>query len=394
MPTNTTNFGLIKPRQEEFYNVDVPNANMDTIDRVLKALQDAISSGASEQDLKILRDALATHLTEIASLTNEGHVMLSNLINGSSEGKAATELAVKNAIAHVKAWGRSKITEGNLQTDPNTTDLSLILVQGHPNAPTGGIWYISTFFYYADPSNAKSQIAVSYNKDYGRGMYWRDCFGGVWQPWVKILDETMKNVPSGVAGLDGNGKLAPGASPADNGFELASRLILSDVSEFSFAGLNAYSEFEIVMNNVNYGLSDAQNENYLTFNDGVYTEGSYTGTSNVGASTSAILRSNLLLLGRKPYTTQGYESKFAAVVKVRKRAATVNGSADFWDVETNYKGFSTISDAGNSNYISAALNTGIFGSYGINPSILRKISIRNASSVLMKNGTVELWVKR
>ncbi len=205
MPTNTTNFGLIKPGQEEFYNVDVPNANMDTIDRVLKALQDAISSGASEQDLKILIDALATHLTEEASLTEAGHVMLSNLISGTSEDKAATELAVKNAIAHVKAWGRSKITEGSLQTDPNTTDHSLILVQGHPNAPTGGIWYISTFFYYADPSNAKSQIAISYNKDYGRGMYWRDCFGGVWQPWVKILDETMKNVPGGVVGIGTDG---------------------------------------------------------------------------------------------------------------------------------------------------------------------------------------------
>lgn len=210
MPTNTTNFSLIKPGQEEFYNVDVPNANMDTIDGVLKALQDAISSGASEQDLKELRDALATHISEIATLTKVGHVMLSNLINGSSDTKAATELAVKNAIAHVKAWGRSKITEGSLQTDPNITDLSLILVQGHPNAPTGGIWYISTFFYYADPSNAKSQIAVSYNKDYGRGMYWRDCFGGVWQPWVKILDSTMINVPNGVVGLDASGKLPTG----------------------------------------------------------------------------------------------------------------------------------------------------------------------------------------
>lgn len=97
MPTNTTNFSLIKPGQEEFYNVDVPNANMDTIDGVLKTLQDAISSGASEQDLKVLRDALATHLAERASLTEVGHVQLSNLITGTSESKAATELAVKNA---------------------------------------------------------------------------------------------------------------------------------------------------------------------------------------------------------------------------------------------------------------------------------------------------------
>ncbi|MFZ0576877.1 MAG: hypothetical protein WAM41_05145 [Psychrobacillus psychrotolerans] len=63
MPTITTNFNLIKPIQGEFYNVDVPNNNMDTIDGVLKTLQDAISSGASEQDLDLLRDALVTHLT-------------------------------------------------------------------------------------------------------------------------------------------------------------------------------------------------------------------------------------------------------------------------------------------------------------------------------------------
>lgn len=67
--TNTTNFNLIKPGQEEFYNVDVPNTNMDTIDGVLKALQDAINSGASEQDLTTLRDALTTHLAD-----NEKHV--------------------------------------------------------------------------------------------------------------------------------------------------------------------------------------------------------------------------------------------------------------------------------------------------------------------------------
>jgi len=64
MPTNTANFNLVKPGQEEFYNVDVPNANMDTIDGVLKALQDAINSGASEQDLTTLRNALTTHLAD------------------------------------------------------------------------------------------------------------------------------------------------------------------------------------------------------------------------------------------------------------------------------------------------------------------------------------------
>lgn len=82
MPTNTTNFSLIKPGQEDFYNVDIPNANMDIIDGVLKALQDALDSGASEQDLKVLSDALATHLAEDVS---EGEVHGMRVVDGRLE---------------------------------------------------------------------------------------------------------------------------------------------------------------------------------------------------------------------------------------------------------------------------------------------------------------------
>ncbi|MBY0122143.1 hypothetical protein [Bacillus sp. S/N-304-OC-R1] len=64
MPGNTTNFNLIKPDQDEFYNVCDQNNNMDTIDRILKTLQDAINSGATEQELATLRQDLATHLAD------------------------------------------------------------------------------------------------------------------------------------------------------------------------------------------------------------------------------------------------------------------------------------------------------------------------------------------
>lgn len=98
MPTNTTNFSLIKPGQEEFYNVDVPNANMDTIDGVLKTLQDAISSGASEQDLKVLRDALATHLAEPSS-----HVYYAD-DTGTANAKI---IAITPVVAYAKGLGIS-----------------------------------------------------------------------------------------------------------------------------------------------------------------------------------------------------------------------------------------------------------------------------------------------
>lgn len=42
MPTSTTNYNLTKPGYEEFYDVGVPNANMDKIDAALKALSDAL----------------------------------------------------------------------------------------------------------------------------------------------------------------------------------------------------------------------------------------------------------------------------------------------------------------------------------------------------------------
>jgi hypothetical protein len=42
MSTSTTNYNLTKPGPEEFYDVGVPNANMDKIDAALKALSDAL----------------------------------------------------------------------------------------------------------------------------------------------------------------------------------------------------------------------------------------------------------------------------------------------------------------------------------------------------------------
>lgn len=41
-PTFTPKYNLEKPHEDDFYNVDVPNANMDKIDAALKALSDAL----------------------------------------------------------------------------------------------------------------------------------------------------------------------------------------------------------------------------------------------------------------------------------------------------------------------------------------------------------------
>ncbi|MEH7392386.1 phage tail protein [Bacillus sp. JJ1474] len=102
MPNKTTNFNLLKPGQDEFYNVNDQNTNMDTIDGILKALQDAINSGATEQELAQIRQDLATHLAEKATLLKSGHVQLTNNIDSTDEGVAATPKAVKAAMDEAK----------------------------------------------------------------------------------------------------------------------------------------------------------------------------------------------------------------------------------------------------------------------------------------------------
>ena len=65
MPNITPNYKLEKPNPEEFYDVAVPNTNMDKIDVALKALADAILDGVTQQDLSAISNKLTEHLEEI-----------------------------------------------------------------------------------------------------------------------------------------------------------------------------------------------------------------------------------------------------------------------------------------------------------------------------------------
>ncbi|WP_342534823.1 glycine-rich domain-containing protein [Lysinibacillus sp. FSL M8-0337] len=51
MSTNTPNYNLEKPNEEEFYDVNVQNGNMDKIDSALKTLAVEVASGVSQEDL-------------------------------------------------------------------------------------------------------------------------------------------------------------------------------------------------------------------------------------------------------------------------------------------------------------------------------------------------------
>lgn len=103
---------LVKPSQDEFYDVAVPNNNMDKIDAALKVLSDALGG----IDLSTLSQAIAnvdnkvtTHLEEKATLTTFGHTRLSNDINSASEVMSATPKAVKQVNDKFKLSATTKL---------------------------------------------------------------------------------------------------------------------------------------------------------------------------------------------------------------------------------------------------------------------------------------------
>ena len=85
---NTTNYGLKKPESTDYINVNDFNENADIIDAQLKENADSIT----------------THKNEDATLTQKGHVQLTNDL-GESETLAVTQKAlnnVSNEVTNVK----------------------------------------------------------------------------------------------------------------------------------------------------------------------------------------------------------------------------------------------------------------------------------------------------
>ena len=44
MATNTTNYNLVKPSENEYYDINVSNSNLDIIDTEIKKIKDELSS--------------------------------------------------------------------------------------------------------------------------------------------------------------------------------------------------------------------------------------------------------------------------------------------------------------------------------------------------------------
>lgn len=195
MPTNTPNFKLVKPTQEEFYNVDVPNNNMDIIDRLLKEFQDAITSGATEQELNNIREALETHLTDEADPHNSTQQAI-DWAKSFGLGSAARALSDLNTINAESGFYFT--TTGALNTPKGVGD-------------TGSVLQI------AKNINNVSQVYVDMNNTC---LYNRVRNGSSWGGWKLIIDESMKNIPGGIVGLDSKGQIASSTLPSDNELKL------------------------------------------------------------------------------------------------------------------------------------------------------------------------------
>lgn len=61
MASETTNYKLVKPNPEEFYDVEVQNSNMDKIDTALKELED---NKANNANLISLEQTVMSHLAD------------------------------------------------------------------------------------------------------------------------------------------------------------------------------------------------------------------------------------------------------------------------------------------------------------------------------------------
>ena len=114
MSSKTTNLGLTKPAEDEFYDVDVQNKNMDKIDAEIGGLEnpsyeeaDKTAKLVSGEKFTIafgkIAKAISTligHISEKATSSVLGHVKLSDSTSSTSAasaGVAATPKAVKSA---------------------------------------------------------------------------------------------------------------------------------------------------------------------------------------------------------------------------------------------------------------------------------------------------------
>lgn len=114
MSSKTTNLGLTKPAEDEFYDINVQNENMDIIDKKIGELESPAYTEATQTEKLVSGEkftvalgkiakavrVLISHISTKATSTALGHVKLSDSAestSAASAGVAATPKAVKTA---------------------------------------------------------------------------------------------------------------------------------------------------------------------------------------------------------------------------------------------------------------------------------------------------------
>ena len=143
MATQTSNYNLVKQEQDEFYNVDIPNGNMDIIDAQLKANADdaaakipkslataadqvPVSSGVGAWAVKTLaqfKTWLGLGAAAYAAIVNNLTTTATGSVLDASQGKALSDLISTHTanISNPHSITASQVGLGNVN---NTSDVS------------------------------------------------------------------------------------------------------------------------------------------------------------------------------------------------------------------------------------------------------------------------------
>lgn len=138
MPDSTKNYELLKPRQEEFYDVDIPNYNMDKIDSALKKHDDLLGK---KVDLDETGKIPQEQLPELDFIPN-------------------SEKGQPNGVAPLNEDGVLEIEHGGLNA--NNVQQAIYNLGVRPNKNLLCNWY------FVNPVNQKGKIAPDgYGNGYG-----------------------------------------------------------------------------------------------------------------------------------------------------------------------------------------------------------------------------------
>lgn len=343
--------GKLAPGQEN--TVTIKDASL--IEKGIVMLSNLLN-GTSEAKAATEK-ALGTHVGTGATTAQAGHVQLSNSTTGTSETKAATEKAVKDAKD-----SRLPLTGGTIQGQ-------LIVNEGLRVPNNVGIHGTKT----DGGSKIMAHVDGSNNVRLGDGTPLLTMTG------QRILDDSMRDAANGFAGLGADGKLASTLLPIGLSYQKLSEynFAINPTSSFSFGGLGAYKDMLLRFTNVKRtgsgGGSGGGSGLYAKINDavaiGYYFRTKWTGINGTASPANE--------LDFAQYQAQGtmYEE-------------TLSGDFYFY----NRGGLVTFNSVILGRYLGSLAN--VYRLDGMtNPVIgdANKIDIRADNSGVLNSGTVELW---